>query len=338
MSKSFVGIDIHKRQCVYTQVDGVGKVVKRGRFGNNLGEVSDFVSGLSPRAEVVVEPVLNYLWLLDQMEDRVGSVHVATPHKVRVIAESKCKTDRYDSRILAELLRTDFLPESYLAPRPIRELRLLVRRRFWLVRLVVQLKNRIRYLLFLEGVDLKVSDVGSERARREIGRLFLSEQVRQMIAELQEVIGTISPRIKALDVEIEHRSEGIPQIALLRSIPGVGVIYAMTIYAEIGDIERFTSRKAFASYTGLVPSVRNSGESVHLGDITRAGSAPLRSALVEVAPQVIKASPPLRRLYGRVMYRKNWQKAKVAVARKLALIIYAMLRHNTPFAACQATK
>lgn len=334
MAKSFVGIDIHKRQCVYTQVDVHGSVVRRGRFGNTLGEVSDFGSTLGGDEEIVVEPVLNYLWLLDQLEDRVGSVHVATPHKVRVIAESKCKTDRYDSRILAELLRTDFLPESYIAPRPIRELRLLVRRRFWLVRMVVQLKNRIRYLLFLEGVELKVSDVSSEKARREIGRLYLSPWIKETIVELLVILGVIIPRIKALDKEVEERSEGIAAVALLRTIPGIGAIWAATIYAEVGDVRRFGSRKAFSSYTGLVPSVRCSGETVHLGDITRSGSAPLRSALVEAVPRVLKASPSLRRLYARVNYRSNWQKARVAVARKLSLIIYAMLRNQTRFSGC----
>lgn len=332
MSTSYVGIDVHKKRCVYHELDAVGNVIRRGWFGNNLAEISDFGSSLTGNEEIVVEPVLNYLWLLDQLEGQVGSVHVATPHKVRVIAEAKCKTDRYDSRILAELLRTNFLPESYIAPGPIRELRLLVRRRYWLVQMVVMMKNRVRYLLFLEGVDLRVSDVGSSRALREIRRLCLSEDVRAAILELLSMIGLVSPRIKELEKELERRSQGIKEIALLRSIPGIGLIWAATIYAEIGDIKRFHSGKAFASYTGLVPRVRSSGERTHLGDITRTGSRPLRSALVEASPMVIKRSPSLRRLYARVNYRSNWQKAKVAVARKLALIVYAMLKNQKPFA------
>lgn len=336
MSKSFLGIDVHKVKCVYNELDTRGNVIRRGQFGNNLAEVSDFGSSLRGGEQVVVEPVLNYLWLLDQIEGHVGSIHVATPHKVKVIAESKCKTDKYDARILAELLRTNFLPESYIAPRSIRELRLLVRRRYWLVQMVVQLKNRIRYLLFLEGVDLKVSDVSSEKALREIKRLCLSDWIRSTILELLDIIGAISPRIKALDKELERRSQGIRAIELLRTIPGIGAIWAATIYAEIGDINRFTSRKAFASYTGLVPSVRSSGESIHLGDITRTGSRPLRSALVEVSQRAAKISPSLGRLYARVSYRGNWQKARVAVARKLALIIYAILKKETPFSACPA--
>lgn len=336
MSKSFVGVDVHKRFCVYTELDAKGKILRRGRFGNTLAEVSEFGSQLQGQECLVVEPVLNYLWLLDQFEGRVDSVHVATPHKVRIIAESKCKTDRYDSRILAELLRTDFLPESYIAPQAIRELRLLVRRRYWLVKMVAGIKNRVRHLLFLEGVDLKVSDVASAKARREIKRLYLSEWLREGIMELLDIIGAITPGIEELEAELQRRTQGIRAVELLRTIPGIGTIWAATIYAEIGDINRFASRKAFASYTGLVPSVRSSGERTHLGNITHTGSRPLRMALVEVAQSIIRKSPSLGRLYARVNYRSNWQKARVAVARKLALIIYAMLKKQTPFRICPA--
>jgi transposase len=110
MSKSYLGIDVHKKWCVYTEIDSTGKVVRQSRFGNTFEEVSIFASSLNSKVHLILEPVLNYLWLLDQFEPYAGSVHVATPFKVCVIAESKSKTDKYDSRVLAELLRTDFLP------------------------------------------------------------------------------------------------------------------------------------------------------------------------------------------------------------------------------------
>lgn len=338
MSTSFIGIDVHKRYCVYSEIDAKGNVIRRGRFGNNLGEVSDFGSGLRGGEQVVVEPVLNYLWLLDQLEERAGSVHVATPYKVRVIAESKCKTDKYDARILAELLRTDFLPESYIPPRAIRELRLLIRRRFGLVKLVVMLKNRVRHLLFLEGVDLPVADVSSAKAVQQIKRLYISQSLRWWIEECVEILRFVTPRVKALEKELEAYCQGMAEVALLRTIPGVGPIWAAVIYAEVADIRRFHSRKAFASYTGLVPSVRSSGESTRLGDITHLGSRPLRTALLEASMTTVKSSPELYRMYARVSYRRGWQTAQVAVARKLAIIIYAMLKKGEAFRLPKRTK
>ena len=168
MSEVYLGIDVHKKRCVYTALDIAGNVIGSGGFGNNPGEVCDFAAGISPHTNLVLEPVLNYLWLWDQFEPYAGSVHVAVPYKVRVIAESKCKTDKYDSRILAELLRTNFLPESWIPPRELRSLRTIVRQRYHLVKMSVSLKNRIRYLLFAHGIDLRVSDISSVRTRREI--------------------------------------------------------------------------------------------------------------------------------------------------------------------------
>jgi transposase len=103
------------------------------------------------------------------------------------------------------------------------------------------------------------------------------------------------------------------------------------IYAEVGDVTRFHSAKALASYTGLTPIVRSSGESVWTGGITRLGSKPLRHVLVEASINAIRRSPELNRMYFRILYRSNVQKARVAVARKLAVIIYAMLSRSEPF-------
>jgi hypothetical protein len=127
---------------------------------------------------LVLEPVLSYLWLLDQVEPYVGSVHVATPHKVRIIAESKSKTDRYDSQMLAELLRTNFLPEFWVPPYEIQVLRSVVRQRYHLVKTMIMNKNRIRHLLFWHGMDLRVFDVSSpsELYFRRLARKFGLDQ------------------------------------------------------------------------------------------------------------------------------------------------------------------
>jgi len=331
MSKSYVGIDVHKRRCVYTELDARGNIIRRGSFGNEIIEVSDFASSLHSRAHLVLEPVLNYLWLLDQFEPYSGSVHVATPYKVRVIAESKCKTDSYDSRILAELLRTNFLPESWIPPKELRSLRTLIRQRYHLVKTMVSFKNRIRYLLFTYGVDIRASDISSQKAKSMISGSFLPDTEIRSIRQCMETIELLKNSIREIDDSLDKASVGVEAMELLRTIPGMGRIWSVTIYAEVGDINRFNSRKAFASYTGLVPSVRSSGDSCHHGGITHLGSKPLRHSLVEVAIRAIRRVPSLNRMYNRLLYRGNVQKARVAVARKLAVIIYVMLKNKEPF-------
>lgn len=331
MSATYLGIDVHKRFCVYVELDGSGKVVKRDRFGNNLAEISDFVSVLSGGAHVVVEPVLNYLWLLDEMEPYVASVHVAVPHRVRVIAQSKSKTDRYDARMLAELLRIDFLPEAYLPPRPIRSLREMLSQRRHLVRNRVMLKNRIRHLLFLHGCVIAVADVSSPKAQQELQRLYLPEVIRQGVCQCLDLIAPLNQAVAVVEKQIFALGEGNTVVSLLESIPGIGRLSALTIYAKVADIGRFPSRQQFVSYTGLAPTVRASGENIHIGSITRVGSKPLRTALVEASLVAARKSPMLKRLFYRVLYRSNVQKSRVAVARKLAVIIFAVWRRGEFF-------
>ncbi len=333
MSESYPGIDVDKKVWVFTEIDSEGKIVSRGKFNNTIEEVSDFASTLSPNVQLVLEPVLNYLWLLDQFEPYVGSVHVAVPHKVRVIAESRCKTDRYDSRVLAELLRTNFLPESSVPPHEIRALRNLVRQRYHLVKTSVMNKNRIRHLLFLHGNKLAVFDIASPKARQQMRRLCLSPSIRQIIDQCLGVVAGLEKSIKEADKQLQQRTEGNETIAFLQTIPGIGRVRSAVIFAEIGQIDRFRTARALAGYTGLTPTVRSSGDSMWTGGITRLGSRPLRHALAEASINVIRESPALSRRFHRILYRGNVQKARVAVAGKMAVIIFAMLRNREPFRA-----
>jgi transposase len=178
---------------------------------------------------------------------------------------------------------------------------------------------------------LQVFDVSSPKARNQIDRLCSCETTKKSIEQCLDVITSLKSSIAEIDRQLLELSRGIKSVELLQTIPGIGSVRSATIYAEIGDVNRFKSSKALASYTGLIPSVRASGESVRVGGITKLGSRPLRHALVEASIDVIRRSPALNRLFNRVLYRGNVQKARVAVARKLAVIIYAMLKHNEPF-------
>jgi len=330
MNESYLGIDIHKRKCVFVEIDGMGKVLRRSRFDNSREGVIDFLGSVGPNVHVVVEPTLNYLWLCDYLEPVVGSLHPANPLKVRVIAEAKCKTDRQDAWVLAELLRTNFLPESYYVPREIRGLREAIRQRDHLVKQRVMLKNRVRVLLFRHGYELRARDVGSKRAAAEITTFALAESVTAMIAQNQRLIGNLNAEIMALEKIIEESCREVSEVKLLMSIPGIGRLRAATVYAEVVDIKRFRSGKAFASYCGLVPTVHQSGDHFHTGHISREGSSLLRRTLVEAA-LTAHETPSLRSLYYRILFKQNRLKARVAIAHKLALVIYAMWTRQEPF-------
>jgi transposase len=331
MSKRFVGIDLHKKLCYFTELDSEGNILRRGKFGNNIEAISAFAVTLSSEVKLTIEPVLNYLWFLDQVITYVGSVHPCNPSKVRVIAEAKTKCDRYDSRMLAELLRTNFLPESYYVPREVRALRDLIRQRGHLVAMRVSLKNRIRHLMFLNGSGIEAADVASPRAKMEMGRLCLSPLVKDLVDQCLGTIGYLNQKIAILEEQISSGCYGTAEVKLLQTIPGIGPLLAMIIYAETGDINRFKSGRAFASYCGLVPQVRASGDKVYTGSITKTGSRAMRTAFVEAAIVAARKSAALNRLFNRIHYKGNVRKARVAVAHKLALTAYAMLTKGESF-------
>jgi transposase len=331
MSERFVGVDLHKKLCYFAELDSRGNLLRRGKFGNNIGEVSAFAVSLHPRTMLTVEPLLNYLWFLDQVEPYVESVHPVNPYKARVIAEAKCKTDRYDALMLAELLRTNFLPESYYVPKHIRDLRDMVRQRIHLVGHRVMLKNRMRHLVFLHGQQVLARDISSSKAQREVKGLFLPPSIRHSFEQCQKLILGLDELIGELETEIEARCSGIEDVAILQTVNGIGLIWSAAIYSEVVEINRFRSKKAFISYTGLAPIVRASGDRVVTGGITHQGSSLLRTALVEAGMVARRHSPDLNRLYWRVLHRSNEKTARIAVARKLAIIIYVLLKEKRSF-------
>jgi transposase len=286
---------------------------------------------LTPQTKLTVEPLLNYLWFLDRVKPYVESVHPANPQRVRVIAEAKNKTDSYDSRMLAELLRINFLPESFYVPKEIRGLRILVRQRSHMIKIRTGLKNRIRHLLFLDGSIVSAKDISSAKGSREILDLQLPDMTSKSIKECQALIKELNRAIKNLEKYLYKSCAGIEDVKLLKTIPGIGDLRSAIIYLEVVDINRFKSYKKFCSYTGMIPVVRSSGEKVYTGHMTKEGSKSLRYVFIEAAQKAHKESISLGRLYYRALHRSDSQTAKVAVAHKLAKIVYAMLKNRKPF-------
>ncbi len=131
MAKSniYVGIDLHKRKFDFVMLSPSGDVVKQGSRSTDAGAVLKFASSVTPRHRVVLEPLENSYWFIDQLQPYAGSVHLANPGKVRLIAESRLKNDRIDARILADLLRAGYLPEVYIPDDEIQKWRCLIQHR-----------------------------------------------------------------------------------------------------------------------------------------------------------------------------------------------------------------
>jgi len=331
------GIDLHKRTSVVTVVDDAGKDVVVGqRLDNDEAEIREFFSSFDEELNAVLEAGPSWHWMCDLLDDMDIDNVLCHPLKVRAIASARIKTDRIDSGILAQLLRMDFLPESYKPDLKTRQLKDLLRYRSSLVKTRTSLKNRIHALLSQLNVRHGFSDLFGKAGTAFLGELELIPVHRQAMDGYLSVLETIRGLLKEVEAELLVFYQSSEGAQLLSTIPGVGPILSLTIISEIGDIERFGSARQLASFAGLVSTTSQSGDHCWHGHITRHGSPWLRWALVEAVVHTINYPGPLRTSYDRLKKRKGAKIARVASARKLSTYIYYMLKENKEFSEVMA--
>jgi len=322
MRMKYVGLDVHKETVHGTVMDEHGRVLKRKGFFNTPKGYEKFFGGIDD-AKVAMEA--GYCWqppyeLLERMGYRVKLAH---PYETRIIAKSKIKTDATDSEKLAQLLRTGFLPEAYAPPKHVRELRELLYRRAYLVRMRAQLKNKTRAELAKRWVRPERKELFTRPGKAVLRGLGINA-----IDDYLVVIDTLDEPIKRLEKQIEFLASENADAKLLMSIPGVGYFSALTILAEIGDIHRFGSSEELCSYAGIVPSTRESGGIVKRGGITKQGRKLMRWTLDLCVLVHLKCDTKLTRYWKRAAKLKGKKVATTAAARKMLKVMYWMLKRR----------
>jgi transposase len=242
--------------------------------------------------------------------------HLVHSLRCKAIASARLKNDKVDAAILAQLLRADLLPEAWIAPPPVRQLRALLRHRVALVRLRTLLRNRIHAIVADHGHDRPAGGYWSGPGRAWLASLQLPAVSRELVEDDLALIGAMETVIDRLDWEIRQRGRSDPRVKVLTQLPGVGPFIALVILAEIGDVSRFGSARKLASWAGLTPTVRGSDRVAHYGHISKQGSVLLRWALCEAA-QTAKRSPQFAASFQAIARRRGKKIATTAVARKL---------------------
>jgi transposase len=228
-----------------------------------------------------------------------------------------------DAAILAQLLRADLLPEAWIAPVGVRQLRALLRHRASLVRLRTQLQNRIHAVAADFGYD-RTGSYWTGPGRGWLAELDLPAASRQIVTDCLAVIDGLAPLTGQLDGQLRQHAKADPRVKLLTALPGVGQFTALVMLAEIGDIARFPSARKLASWAGLTPTVRGSDLTVRHGHISKQGSAWLRWVLNQAA-QTAKRSPEFEATYAAIARRRGKKIATIAIARKLLTRAYHLL-------------
>jgi transposase len=289
----YVGIDVHRKRSQVAVVTGDGKVQVNRNVVNGAEPVLKLIGGLPAGTPVAFEAAYGWGWLVELLEDYGFDPHLVHPLRCKAIASARLKNDKVDAAILGQLLRADLLPEAWIAPPEVRQLRALLRHRAQLVRLRTLLRNRIHAVLADYGHD-RPSGCWSGPGRAWMASLQLPAVSREVVDDDLALIDALETVIDRLDWEIHQRARSGPRVKVLTQLPGVGPFTALVILAEVGDISRFGSARKLASWAGLTPTVRGSDRTIRHGHISKQGSAWLRWALAEAA-QNAKRAPAVHR-------------------------------------------
>lgn len=332
----YVGVDHHKKFSYLSVMDEKGIVVKEGRIGNTKESLKKFLGTSSEPRSAVLEAGRNWTVMHDWLEEEVETVKLAHPMKVKAIAEARIKTDKIDAKILAHLLRSDLVPEAYVPKPQTRITKNVLRQRMFFVKLSSMTKNRIHNILDRHPKtrgQIDPSDPFGKQGTEWLSKVILPKEDRRLLDEELDLLNYLTGKIASSNHWITALGAKDERVKLLMTIPGIGKFFALLIACEIDDIKRFRNKGKLASYAGLIPSVHSSADKTFYGKIVNHGNKFLRWALIEAVWPAIRKDLSLKAHYQKIKQRKNANIAKVAVARRLSVIVYRVLSENRSYIA-----
>ena len=324
----FIGLDVHKRYVVACAINA-RKEVLLGPVRVEFSRWRQWIqNNIQATDAVVLEATTNAWPLYDQLAPLAGRVLVAHAGKIAGIASARVKTDGRAALHLAKLLAADMIPEVWVPPVPVRELRGLLAHRRRLIKMRTMTRNRLHSLVHRYSLEPPRGALFAAKHRAWWEELELSPTERLRVRQDLAILDQLEPLLEEVRGELERLSTEEPwarEVPYLLQLPGFGLIVSMTVLAAIGDITRFPHAKQLVGYAGLGASVKESGESHRRGRITKEGRRDLRFILVEAARIAVLKHPYWKGQYGRLERRMGTNKAIVAIARKLLVVVWHVL-------------
>lgn len=329
----YIGFDIHKKTISFCAKAQDGKILDEATIPARRETLMAWAKA-RPRPWIgAMEATLFTGWIYDLLKPLAQELKVAHPAMLKAIAASKKKNDKVDARTIADLLRCNLLPECYMAPCAIRDLRRVLRYRNLVVHQATRMKNRIAGLLMETGTPYN-----KERLH---GKAYFSE----LLGSLHDVPPSVMQLLKlsrgqleffaAIQVRLLKGLRDHPELServkRLQSIRGVGEILALSWALEVGEVERFGSIAQAISYCGLTSAQHNSAGKEQRRPISKQRNKNLQTILIEAAKLAPRYNPPLAVVHERELKRGNRNRATLAVARKLVAYLMAVDKSGKPF-------
>ena len=343
-----IGIDISKRKCVVCVMDGKGKVLEEASYDNTLESAKKFARGMKKEygrkgpCRAACESTAN-MWLktFEAFEESGIPIKLANTYKMKIISDTDVKTDPIDARKIANALRVGIIPECYVAPSDLRDVRELLRYRISMVQARTALINYTYGLLDKYDVTLDASTMYSKKAIRLLLQMNLERPNDNMILQnCARRIAHATEEISSIEEEIDRQAAVNGDAKLLMSMTGIEAFAAMLLVSEIGDISRFKTADRLVSWTGMCPRVYQSGNVTHHGRMKKASNRRVNWIMIQAANVAVRHDDRLKLFYQKAKTRHggNHPIAITHVANKMVRIIWKMLTAKEPYESHNASR
>lgn len=309
----FVGLDYHQDSVQVCVLDREGKVLNNQSVANEAGLIASVMTRRGQPVRAAIEACCGAAALAQELSDHGLLVELAHPGYVSRLKRSPDKTDWGDARLLADLTRVGYVPKVWLAPEETRQLRRLMRMRQQLVARRRDVKLRMRALLR----ENRLRSDGKFAAWTKgwlawLADLPLAASDRFLLDDHLAELATLGKRIDQLDRYLTERVQADPRVKRFLAMPGVGLVTAVTLRAEIGRFDRFRNGKQLARFCGVTPRNASSGNRQADAGLIKAGNPQLRMVLVELAHRLIRGSGDMSKLAGSMLSRGKPKNVVVA--------------------------
>ena len=322
-----IGVDYHPEFQQIAWVDTESGEFEERRL-QHREEAERFYRELATRRVAVrvgMEASGHARWLEHLLKELRFELWIGDAAEIQTKRVRKQKTDRQDAQLILKLLLEDRFPRIWVPNAENRDVRQLLWHRHRMVQARTRVMNQLQAVALNEGLRCK-KKLWRERGRQQLESLQLAPWASRRRRDLLQILDQLSPTIAELTHAVEEEAQKRPEVRRLMTHPGVGALTALGFVLIIGEPERFHCGKQVASYLGLVPLEKSSGNRRRLGHITKQGSSMSRFLLVEAAQATVRSDPKWRSKYFHLMMRRGRKTAKVAMARRLAVDLYWMLR------------
>jgi transposase len=306
-----------------------GEVVKT-TLKHEDNNVREFYSNLPRPVRVGIEATGSMQWFVNLMEELGIECLVGHPAKIRAAEPRKQKHDRRDADLILTLLAENRFPAIWLPSRELQDMRALLRHRHQWVRMRTRVQNALQGIALANGLR-RGPALWTQAGQQAIAALPLSPHATYRRNELQAMYRKFETEIEKLNQRVEQQAGERSGARLLMTHPGVGPITALATDVFLGDPTRFADSKDLASYVGMIPGEYSSGKRQRLGGLTKQGNPLLRFLWGEAGIHAVRRDPELKHFYHRKLIQKGLGKARAAVARKLGIRMWIMLRDRIEY-------